>query len=54
MASNTDIWSRDTFHLHAEKMVVIVLWAIYIYVLPNMIGYSKWWIQIELQLVILC
>ncbi len=26
-----------TFHLHSQKMVVIVLWAIYIYMLPSLI-----------------
>ncbi len=35
-------------------MVVIVLLAIYIYMLPNLIGYSKWLIQIVLQLEVIC
>ncbi len=44
MTSSRDIWSCGlwsyTFHLHAEKMVVIVLWAIHIYMLPNLIGWT--------------
>ncbi len=35
-------------------MVVIGLLEIYIYMLPNMIGYSKWLIQIVLQLEVIC
>ncbi len=56
MASNRDIWSCSlwsyAFHLHTQTTVVIVLWAIYIYMLPNLIGYSKWLTQILLQLFI--
>ncbi len=31
-----------------------MLWAIYILMLPNLIGYSKWLIQIVLQLEVIC
>ncbi len=54
MASHRDIWSCDTLHLHYQIFLVIVLWAIYIYMLPNLIGYSKWLIQIVLQLEVIC
>ncbi len=57
-ASNRDIWScalwSYTFHLHFQNMVVSVLWAIYIYMLLNFIGYSEWLNQIVLQLEVIC
>ncbi len=47
MASNRDIWScalwSYTFHLHSQIMAVIVLWAIYIYMLPNLIDTVNGW-----------
>ncbi len=37
------LWSY-TFHLHSQKMVVIVLWAIYMYMLPNLVVTVNGWI----------
>ncbi len=44
--SNRDIWSCSlwsyAFHLHTQTTVVIVLWAIYIYILPNLVTVNGW------------
>ncbi len=58
IAFNRDIWScalwSYTFHLHSQKMLVIVLWAIYIYCICSQTWLVKWLIQIVLQLELIC
>ncbi len=57
MLSNRDIWSCALWSYTStsilKKMVVIVLRYL-LYMLPNLIGYSKWLIRIVLQLEVIC